>query len=267
MKPQSEQNMQILVIDVGGSYVKCVASGHNSPVRFKSGPRLKPDRMVANILKITKGWRFDAVSIGYPGVVRRGRIEREPHNLGSGWVGFDFQAAFGRPVKIANDAAMQALGGYEGGKMLFLGLGTGLGSALIVDGVIAAMELGHLRHARGRTYEDYLGKQGRKRLGNKKWSRKVGQVVQGFRNALLPDYIVLGGGNAARLQQLPPQTRRGDNADAFRGGFRLWQRPAAGGLASSGWSIAGEGSWQCPAADGTRMKAADDAAVHRKALR
>lgn len=242
--------MQILVIDVGGSHVKCVATGHNSPVRFKSGPKLTPDRTVAGILKITKGWRFDAVSIGYPGVVRRGAIVHEPHNLGSGWVGFDFQAAFGCPVKIINDAAMQALGGYEGGKMLFLGLGTGLGSALIVDGIIAAMELGHLHHAHGRTYEDYLGKQGRKRLSNKKWKRKVGQVVAGFRNALQPDYIVLGGGNAAKLKQLPPQTRLGDNAYAFRGGFRLWQRPGAGPV-SNGWTIADEGNWQHPGADQT----------------
>ena len=152
--------MKILVIDVGGSHVKCVATGHKRPVKFESDSKLTPDRMVKQVLQITKGWRFDAVSIGYPGVVRRGRIVREPHNLGSGWVGFDFEAAFDRPVKIINDAAMQALGGYEGGKMLFLGLGTGLGSALIVDGVIAAMELGHLQYSHGHTYEDYLGKTG-----------------------------------------------------------------------------------------------------------
>lgn len=216
--------MKILVVDVGGSHVKCVATDHKSPVKFKSGAKLTPDRMVRKILKITEEWRFDAVSIGYPGVVRRGRIVREPHNLGSGWVGFDFQAALGRPVKIINDAAMQALGGYEGGKMLFLGLGTGLGSALIVDGVIAAMELGHLSYSHGRTYEDYLGKQGRKRLGKKKWRRKATNVVESFRNALLPDCIMLGGGNAADLKRLPPQTRHGDNAYAFLGGFRLWER-------------------------------------------
>lgn len=215
--------MKILVVDVGGSHVKCVATDHKSPVKFKSGPKLGPERMVSKVLKIVEGWRFDAVSIGYPGVVRRGGIVREPRNLGSGWVGFDFQAAFGRPVKIVNDAAMQALGGYEGGKMLFLGLGTGLGSALIVDGVIAAMELGHLHCGDGYTYEDYLGEQGRRRLGNRKWRGKVRDVVEGFRKSLLPDYIVLGGGNVEHLKSLPPLTRRGDNAYAFLGGFRLWQ--------------------------------------------
>ncbi len=196
------------------------------------------------ILKITEGWRFDSVSMAYPGVVRRGRIVREPHNLGAGWVGFDFRAAFGRPVKVINDAAMQALGGYEGGKMLFLGLGTGLGSALIVDGVIAALELGHLHYAHGHDYEHYLGQRGRKRLGNKKWRGKVLDVVEGFRNALLPDYIVLGGGNAAHLKQLPPQTRLGDNANAFLGGFRLWERqtPAAEGGVRVRWTIADDGA-------------------------
>ena len=224
MKRRMDRHVRILVVDVGGSHVKCVATGHRSPVKFKSGPKLTPNRMVRQVLKITRGWRFDAVSIGYPGVVRRGRIAREPHNLGTGWIGFDFQAAFGRPVKIINDAAMQALGGYEGGKMLFLGLGTGLGSALIVDGVIAAMELGHLHYADGCTYEGFLGNQGRKQLGNKKWHDKVRAVVESFRKALLPDYIVLGGGNARHMKRLPPRTRRGKNADAFLGGFRLWER-------------------------------------------
>lgn len=216
--------MKILVVDVGGSHVKFVASDQQDPVKIVSGPKLSPERMVSKILKIAKGWRFEAVSIGYPGVVRRGRIVREPRNLGSGWVGFDFQAAFGCPVKIVNDAAMQALGGYAGGKMLFLGLGTGLGSALIDDGVIAAMELGHLHCGDRHDYEDYVGDQGRRRLGDKKWRRKVKAVVEGFRQALLPDYIMLGGGNVAHLKKLPPQTRRGDNAYAFVGGFRLWQK-------------------------------------------
>ncbi|HUY02074.1 MAG TPA: ROK family protein, partial [Rhodocyclaceae bacterium] len=216
--------MKILVVDVGGSHVKFVASDQQDPVKIVSGPKLSPERMVSKILKIAKGWRFEAVSIGYPGVVRRGRIVREPRNLGSGWVGFDFQAAFGCPVKIVNDAAMQALGGYAGGKMLFLGLGTGLGSALIDDGVIAAMELGHLHCGDRHDYEDYVGDQGRRRLGDKKWRRKVKAVVEGFRQALLPHYIMLGGGNVAHLRKLPPQTRRGDNAYAFVGGFRLWQK-------------------------------------------
>ncbi len=250
MKKRTAQKTKILVLDVGGSHVKCVATDHKSPVEFKSGPKLTPERMVSNVLKITKGWRFDAVSIGYPGVVRRGRIVREPYNLGSGWIGFDFQAAFGRPVKTINDAAMQALGGYEGGKMLFLGLGTGLGSALIVDGVIAAMELGHLHYGHGHNYEHYVGEQGRKRLGEKKWRGKVEDVVEGFRKALLPDYIVLGGGNVANLKRLPPQTRRGDNAYAFLGGFRLWERqaPDAKGQVRIRWTIADEGHWHDPAA-------------------
>ena len=251
MKRRMNKHMKILVVDVGGSHVKCVATDHKRPVKFKSGPKLTPERMVKNLRKITKGWRFDAVSIGYPGVVRRGKIVREPHNLGSGWVGFDFQAALGRPVKIINDAAMQALGGYEGGKMLFPGLGTGLGSAQIVDGVIGAMELGHLHYADGHIYEEYLGAQGCKRLGNKKWRGKVMEVIEGFRKALLPDYIVLGGRNAANLKRLPPQTRRGDNADAFPGGFRLWERQArkVAGPLRIGWTIADEGNWRDPVAD------------------
>jgi len=216
--------MKILAIDVGGSHVKFAATTHNSPSRFDSGPKMTPGQMVKKILKATKGWRYDAVSIGYPGVVRHGSIARDPYNLGSGWVGFDFSAALGRPVKLVNDAAMQALGDYAGGTMLFLGLGTGLGSALIVDGVIAAMELGHLHYAHGRNYEDYVGAQGRARLGNKKWRRKVSDVVEDFRKALLPDYIVIGGGNAVRLKRLPPQTHLGNNDFAFLGGFRLWDR-------------------------------------------
>jgi polyphosphate glucokinase len=212
------------VLDIGGSHVKCLATGRKTHVEFESGPKMTPDAMVKSVLKITRGWRFDAVSIGYPGVVHRGAIAVEPHNLGRGWVGFDFQAAFGRPVRIINDAAMQALGGYKGGKMLFLGLGTGLGSALIVDGVIAAMELGHLHYSKRRNYEDYLGERGRERLGNRKWRALVEKAVHGFRNALLPDYILLGGGNVTHLKRLPPHTGRGDNANAFLGGFRLWER-------------------------------------------
>jgi polyphosphate glucokinase len=216
--------MKILVLDIGGSHVKCLATGRNKHVEFESGPKMTPGEMVKSALKITKGWRFNAVSMGYPGVVRRGAPAREPHNLGRGWVGFDFQTAFGCPVRIINDAAMQALGGYKGGKMLFLGLGTGLGSALIVDGVIAAMELGHLHYSKRRNYEDYVGQRGRKRLGNKKWRAMVKAAMHGFRKALLPDYILLGGGNVAHLKRLPPHTGRGDNSNAFRGGFRLWEQ-------------------------------------------
>jgi len=222
------------VLDVGGSHVKCLATGRRAHVEFESGPRMTPREMVKNVLEITRGWRFEVVSIGYPGVVRRGAIAREPHNLGRGWVGFDFRKAFARPVKIINDAAMQALGSYRGGKMLFLGLGTGLGSALIVDGAIEAMELGHLRYSKKHDYEDHLGALGLKRHGRKKWRAMVVQAIEGFRNALLPDYIVLGGGNARKLRRLPPQTRRGDNGNAFAGGFRLWAPERPGKAARAG---------------------------------
>lgn len=224
MKPRLKKKIRVLVVDVGGSHVKCAATGRKSTIKFKSGPKLTPDRMVKKVLKITKGWRFHAVSIGYPGVVQRGKIAVEPHNLATGWIGFDFQSAFHRPVKIINDAAMQALGAYEGGTMLFLGLGTGLGSTLIVDGVIAAMELGHLPYVDGHVYEHHVGERARKRHGNKKWRREVDVIVEEFRKALLPEYIVLGGGNAAHLKRLPPNTLRGGNVDAFRGGFRMWER-------------------------------------------
>lgn len=222
MKRGRSSSMKVLVVDVGGTHVKCLATGHATARRFESGPTMKPGEMVAGVLKTAAGWHFDAVAMGYPGVVRKGEVAKEPRNLGPGWAGFDFPAAFGCPVRIINDAAMQALGGYRGGRMLFLGLGTGLGSALIVDGVIEAMELGHLRYGRDRTYEDCLGERGLKRLGRKKWRRKVLKITEGFRNALLPDEVLLGGGNAKLLTRLPPQTRCGGNADAFRGGFRLW---------------------------------------------
>lgn len=214
--------VKVLVIDVGGSHVKCLATGQLRRRRFASGPDLTAGEMVARVLKLCGDWHFDVIALGYPGVVHDGAPLREPHNLGHGWVGFDFQSAFGRPVKILNDAAMQALGSYQSGKMLFLGLGTGLGSALIVDGHMVAMELGHLRRSKKHDYEDILGKRGFKRLGKKKWRRKVCAVVDGFSAALLPDEIVVGGGQADRLKKLPPRTRRTDNAAAFAGGFRLW---------------------------------------------
>ena len=215
---------RVLVIDVGGSHVKCGFAGQKRRIRFRSGPRMTPTEMVKQVLERTSRWRFDVISIGYPGVVQKDQPVVEPHNLGPGWVDFDFQAALGHPVRVINDAAMQAMGSYEGGRMLFLGLGTGLGSALIIDGSIVPLELGHLVCGKGQDYEYDLGEQGRKRLGHKKWKARVASVAEGFRQALLPDYIVLGGGNAARLKRLPPHTQRGDRADAFLGGRRLWKQ-------------------------------------------
>lgn len=237
MRRRSKNKIRVLVVDVGGSHVKFVATGRTRPVKFKSGPKLTAKRMVKKVRQLTEGWRFDAVSIGYPGVVRDGVIVREPHNLGAGWVGFDFQSAFGAPTKVLNDAALQALGSYEGGKMLFLGLGTGLGSAFVADDVILAMELGHLHCAAKQTYEDIVGQRGRKRLGNKKWRVKVGVVVDGFRKALLPDDIALGGGNARHLKHPPPGTRIIDNACAFLGGFRIWGKSRTGRRASATLSL------------------------------
>ncbi len=194
--------MRILVIDVGGTHVKVLATGHKQRVEFPSGPKMTPAKMVAAVRAATAGWKYDAVSIGYPGPVVHGRPLCEPHNLGHGWVGFDFKKAFGgRPVKIINDAAMQALGSYKGRRMLFLGLGTGLGSALIVDGVLEPMELAHLPYKKGRTYEDYVGLAGLKRLGKRKWRHHVNEVVQQLKAAVQADYVVLGGGNAQTAQE------------------------------------------------------------------
>jgi polyphosphate glucokinase len=212
----------VLVVDVGGTSVKILATGQSAHRSFPSGPTLPPKRMVSEVKKLAGDWVYDLVSIGYPGPVLRGRPIAEPHNLGRGWVGFDFAAAFGRPVKVVNDAAMQALGSYKGGKMLFLGLGTGLGSTMIVEGIVEPMELGHLPYKKG-TYEDYVGLAGLQRHGKKKWRRHVADVVAGFIAALEPDDTVLGGGNVRKLKALPPQCRAGDNANAFRGGFRLWE--------------------------------------------
>ena len=186
---------------------------------------LTPKKMVAEVRKAAADWSYDAVSIGYPGPVVHGRPVSEPHHLGRGWVGFDFKKALGRPVKVVNDAAMQALGSYQGGRMLFLGLGTGLGSALIVDGVLEPMELAHLPYKKGRTYEDYVGLAGLKRLRKRKWRRHVEDVVQQLKTALQADYVVLGGGNAKLMKKLPPGVRLGDNSKAFLGGYRLWKPP------------------------------------------
>jgi polyphosphate glucokinase len=210
-----------LVVDVGGTSVKILATGQNEHRSFPSGPTLTPRRMVSGVKKLAGDWTYAVVSIGYPGPVLHGRPIVEPHNLGRGWVGFDFAAAFGRPVKIVNDAAMQAVGSYSGGKMLFLGLGTGLGTTMIVDGIVEPMELGHLPYKKG-TYEDYLGRAGLERYGKKKWRRNVADVVGRLIAALEPDETVIGGGNVKKLDALPPQSRAGDNDNAFRGGFRLW---------------------------------------------
>jgi polyphosphate glucokinase len=215
--------MNVLVIDVGGTHVKVCATGHKETVKIDSGPRMTARRMVAAVLKAVTGWKYDVVSIGYPGPVINGKPLAEPRNLGGGWVGFNFKAAFKRPVKVTNDAAMQALGSYEGGRMLFLGLGTGLGSALIVDGILEPMEMAHLPYKKGQTYEDYVGLRGLQRLGKKKWTKAVEDVVMKFTTALEADYVVLGGGNAKKLKHLPARTRLGDNANAFAGGRRLWE--------------------------------------------
>jgi polyphosphate glucokinase len=214
--------VNILVIDVGGSHVKILATGEKTRREFTSGPTMTVEQMVSGVLKSAEGWKYEVVSLGYPGVVLHGRPVSEPHNLAPGWVGFDFEAALERPIKIMNDAAMQALGSYKRGKMLFLGFGTGLGSAMIVDGTVEAMELGHLPYRKA-TYEDYVGERGLKRRGKEKWRHYVNDVVALLVAALEPTDVVLGGGNLDKLKELPPGCRAGDNASAFRGGFRLWE--------------------------------------------
>jgi polyphosphate glucokinase len=218
----AHQTMNVLVIDVEGSHVKVLATGRTEPHRFESGPSLAPRRFVTEVRKITSDWTCDAVSIGYPGPVLRNLPVSEPYNLGPGWVGFNFQAAFGRPVKLINDAAMQALGSYKSGKMLFLGFGTGLGSAMVVDGIVEPMELGHLPYKEA-TFEDYVGQRGLERLGKQRWRKHVANVVAHFTAAPEPEDIVPGGGNMKHIEQLPPKCRAGDNANAFRGGFRMWE--------------------------------------------
>ncbi len=214
--------MNVLVIDVGGTNVKILATGQEEPRKIPSGPAMTADQMVANVKESAGDWKYGVVSIGYPGYVLGGRPIAEPYNLAKGWVGFDFQEAFGRPVKVINDAAMQALGSYNGGKMLFLGLGTGLGAAMIIDGIVQPMELAHLPYKKA-TFEDYVGERGLAKKGKKKWREHVNDVVARLVAALEPEDVVLGGGNAKKLDQLPPGCRAGDNANAFLGGFRLWE--------------------------------------------
>ena len=222
--------MKVLVLDVGGTHVKILATGRTTAREFPSGPKMTPQQMVSAVKRILGTWEYEAVSIGYPGAVLHNRPIAEPNNLGTGWVGFDFRGAFRRPVKIINDAAMQALGSYKGCKMLFLGLGTGLGSAFVVDGIVEPMELGHLPYKKG-TYESYVGLAGLEKHGKKKWRRHVKDVVARMIAALEPDDVVLGGGNVKKLKEIPPHCRVGDNANAFVGGFKLWER---------------DGTWQTP---------------------
>ncbi len=218
--------MNVLVIDVGGTHVKILATGQKERREMVSGTSLSPRKMVAGVKKLAEGWHYDAVSIGYPGPVLRNRPVAEPHNLARGWVGFDFAKAFGCPVKVINDAAMQALGSYRKGTMLFLGLGTGLGTTLIVNGIIEPMELGHLPYRKA-TYEDYVGLRGLEKRGKKRWRKVVEDVVERLITALEPDDVVLGGGNVRKLKTLPKGCRAGDNANAFLGGFRMWESDAA----------------------------------------
>jgi polyphosphate glucokinase len=215
--------MKVLSIDVGGTHVKILASGENTVQKFVSGPKMTAKQMVSQVKKLADNWKYNVVSVGYPGPVLHGHILHEPYNLAPGWVGFDFKRAFGCPVRVINDAAMQALGSYKGGSMLFLGLGTGLGSAMIVDGFLEPMELGHLPYRKS-TYEDYVGIRGPKKYGNKKWEKYVVDVIERLATALEPDEIVLGGGNVKEFKKLPKGCRQGDNANAFTGGFRLWAK-------------------------------------------
>jgi polyphosphate glucokinase len=218
--------MNVLVIDIGGTHVKLLATGQKEPREFESGLKLTPAMMAAGVQNLAKDWNYEVVSIGYPGPVCHNRPIAEPHNLGKGWVAFDYRAAFKRPVKIINDAAMQALGSYQRGRMLFLGLGTGLGSAMIVDGLLEPMELGHLPYKKS-IYEDYVGIRGLEMYGKKRWRNYVADVVEQFIAALEPDDVVLGGGNVNNLKVLPPGCRKGDSANAFLGGFRLCKEAGA----------------------------------------
>jgi predicted NBD/HSP70 family sugar kinase len=221
---------RVLVLDVGGSHVKLAFSDSAHERKILSGPTLTPAKMLRGLAPVLRGQKYDAVAIGYPGAVHRGRITREPFHLGKGWVDFDFAAAFGRPVRIINDAAMQALGSYHQGHLLYLGLGTGLGSAMVVEGIVQPMELAHLPFKKGRTFEDYVGEAALERMGRKKWQREVCRVVEILEAALEPDEIVIGGGNVRKLDRLLPGARRGDNREAFVGGVRLW-----GGTEWPGW--------------------------------
>jgi hypothetical protein len=226
MPTSPEKPKKILVVDVGGTHVKVRVTGQPAATKIPSGSDMTAAKMVRDVKRVAKDWTYDAVSIGYPGPVIHSRPVQEPHNLAAGWLGFDFGRAFGCPVKVINDAAMQALGSYKGGRMLFLGLGTGLGSAMIVDGFLEPMELAHLPYKNGKTYEDYVGLRGFERLGKKSWRRHVADVVKCLKAALGADYVVLGGGNAKLIKKLPAGARLGDNQNAFAGGVRMWSAMA-----------------------------------------
>jgi predicted NBD/HSP70 family sugar kinase len=221
-KTKRTNGRKVLAIDVGGTNVKIRAAGQDEVRKIPSGFEMNAKRMVDAVKKNTKDWQFDVVSIGYPGLVVDGRPLVEPRNLARGWVGFDYGKAFGCPVRMMNDAAMQALGSYDGGRMLFLGLGTGLGAAMVLDGEVVPMELAHLLHKKGKTFEDYLGLRGLKRLGKKKWATSVAAIVTDLKEASAADYVVLGGGNVKKLKTIPTGAREGANANAFIGGFRMW---------------------------------------------
>ncbi|MEZ2131322.1 MULTISPECIES: ROK family protein [unclassified Sinorhizobium] len=212
----------VLAIDVGGSHVKILLNSGSEKRAVESGPRMTPEKMVEAVKELATGWDYDLIGMGYPGPVVDGKLTADPHNLGRGWKGFDFEAAFGKPVRVVNDALMQAIGGYDAGRMLFLGLGTGLGSAMIVDNVCMPMELAHLPYKKHYTFEDFIGERGLERRGKTKWRESVFDIVQKLQAALQPHYIVIGGGNVDKLKELPERCRRGDNSNAFRGGFRVW---------------------------------------------
>lgn len=245
--------MNVLAVDVGGTHVKVLASGEETPRKVVSGPRMTPQQMVDAVKKMADGWAYDVIAIGYPGPVVHGRPFHDPYNLGPGWMSFDYAKAFGKPVKMINDAAMQALGSYHSGAMLFLGLGTGLGTAMIVDGRIEPMELAHLPYKKA-TYEDYVGIRGLKKYGKKKWREYVNDVVERLTAALEPDEVVIGGGNSKKLKKLPPKARLGDNANAFAGAFRLWQDEQV--------SAANTDTVRHPSASGS-----DETVKHKKAKR
>jgi polyphosphate glucokinase len=214
--------VRVLVVDIGGTHVKVAGSWRRTPLKIDSGVSMTAAQMVKGVQALTGSWRFDVVSIGYPGPVRANRPMSEPHNLGGGWRRMNFEAAFGKPVRVVNDAAMQALGSYDGGRMLFLGLGTGLGSAIVDEGRLEPLELAHLPYHKGKSYEDYIGLQGLRELGRRKWAQHVARICELLRDGLLCDYVVLGGGNVTKLESLPPHTRRGSNEHAIEGGVRLW---------------------------------------------